>query len=615
MISKTSLEKFPDPRVLESLSQRHSTKLFESKVYVKDSLPISSQFEKQMSYSTLRNREKDNEEKSIINSFIVKKESAVEINKAQEDFHQLVKSHLFLKDNTDRNITANFMKENVINIYKKDEEERVEIKNDQSLVQESLKISSKKKLIEKSNIEENNDVNIKISILNINHQKMFENNQEPIIKTPSLKILENEPKSNKKKPEISLKNFEQFDLIENFLVDDLVSEKPFSLITHKLAQPSNPVSKRIPKLDIGSLEEREILKIKAKVKQEELDAMSQPSATPQGSTIPKQLFHAHPLETEKDNLEIIKEPETQLELKKSREEVEEVIYAIRTNIETIVEYSDLLIKIISEEFLSELLNKINNFQADKNKVKRLTLQEYQPGGWNPAFLKEMELSPDYIQEICLNINGLIPEQSKNTSFVLQERKFKENIKIKTNVIEKDLQSTRVNETSNLSKLYIKTISNIDNFATIPSFSNGKSNEKSATLCKNSSFEAHKFKFKNVWDYPAKPYCLLDKKIFLRLTDKILSSYAGANIQENLFDIQKIFHRSIFDAFNESLTEYVFRTRLYNIFLEEIHILKKKKFDLDDLNFFLAKAKFIVIEKASEMVGFLVNKEDSELGIF
>ena len=179
----------------------------------------------------------------------------------------------------------------------------------------------------------------------------------------------------------------------------------------------------------------------------------------------------------------------------------------------------------------------------------------------------------------------------------------------------DKRSTKAQEFSDLSKLNLKTISNIDNFATIRSFTDGKTGEKTITSTGNgiNPSNLNKFKFKNVWDFPSKPYCLLGKRIFLRLTDKILSSYAEANIQENLFDIQKIFHRSIFDAFNESFSEYVFRTKKYGIFMEEIFILKKKEFNLEDLSFFLAKAKFILIEKASELVGFLLNKEDSELG--
>ena len=118
---------------------------------------------------------------------------------------------------------------------------------------------------------------------------------------------------------------------------------------------------------------------------------------------------------------------------------------------------------------------------------------------------------------------------------------------------------------------------------------------------------------NVWDFPEKPFCCLSKQIFLRLTDKILSSYAQANIQENLFDIQKIFHRSIFDAYNESLSEYLFRLKTYSLFPEEVGVLRKPKFDENDLGYCLAKAKFILIEKASEMVGFMLNKEDSAMG--
>jgi hypothetical protein len=242
--------------------------------------------------------------------------------------------------------------------------------------------------------------------------------------------------------------------------------------------------------------------------------------------------------------------------------------------------------------------------------------EFKNGGWKRKFLEDMELESSYINQIILNLvsetsKGKIPSEfvGDQTS---KENCIKKQIKDPMAIYtQSDKRSTKAQESSNLSKLQLKTISNIDNFATMRSFSEEKFMEKISE--KASPSQINRFKFKNIWDYPSKPYLILGKEVFLKLTDKILSSYAEANIQENLFDIQKIFHRSIFDAFNESLSEYIFRTKKYNIFMEEILILKKSQFDFDDLSFFLAKAKYILIEKASEMVGFLLNKEDSELG--
>ena len=627
LISKTSLEKFPDPKILESISHRHSMKMYESRFFGKDFQPASSQIERNLSHSALRDRDFD--DRSLLNSFIIKKESVFERAKSPvdvrvADFESKVpdahgktfKSEFEGKAEPEN---ADFGKKpiGVLNFQANPVDTTKEKRPNLA------EVTSNVKEINKCQIDDNTEVNIKISILNINHSQPVGDQKEIFSKEASpMKIIEQNPNTSKPKGqsgESELKGFDRIDLIEDFLVEELARDPVVQTVIPRLEHPVPNLPKRIPKIDIGSLEEKDILKIKQKVKMEEMEGVAPAQATPTSCPKPtKQLF-----ETEHNEmLKMLKatDPETEAVREKCspKEDVEEVIYAIRTNIETIVEYSDLLIKIISEEFLEEVLGRANRFQADRATFDSLMQREYQPEGWSREFLSSLQLDPLYVQEVCNNLNRSPPAKSKNSSHVLHERRFKENQQHpqentdkKNHFLDSDFQSTKIHETSNLSKIQLKTISNIDNFATIRSFSNCKSHDKS--LNQAQSVDPGRYKYANVWDFPAKPYCLLGKKIFLRLTDKILSSYAEANIQENLFDIQKIFHRSIFDAFNESLSEYVFRTKMYSIFMEEIFILKKPGFDLDDLNFFLAKAKFIVIEKASEMVGFLVNKEDSELG--
>ena len=409
-----------------------------------------------------------------------------------------------------------------------------------------------------------------------------------------------------------------------------------------------------------------------------------------------------------------KEIDSKSELPK--DDNEEIVYAIRTNIETIVEYSELLVKIIQEEFAEEVLTKINNLKWNPNLVLECLDKENHREGWTKDLLARMGLETHTIKEIRVNFNKFDVDSIKNTSNRIVSNSDKENLagqqnyglgnkdsSKEGNVIDKIDIEDHISQTSKTKsgekpktaflKINIdeqtsnsnmrqagKTISNIDNFCTLrdisseefspnqknsnfPKLIEKKSNsstpcieedfgpksflkeQSASTQIKNNNRQirnlssqnefaastsfSNKFPklflgkptesdienyfFNNVWDFPSKPYLALPKAIFLRLTDKILSSYAEANIQENLFDIQKIFHRSIFDAFNESLSEYVFRLKRYSLFAEEVDILRKRQFDWNDLGFALAKSKYILIEKASEMVGFLLNKEDSTMG--
>ena len=596
--SRTSMEKFPDIKVLESISQRHSMRLYESKIFGKDNV-LSSQIEKQISNSLLK--EKESDDKSILNSFIIKKESIGGKDKPR------------LEDKAIPNGTISGDQPNT----KQDSLNNDSVGNGNiEMISNISPHLSNKKVIQESKIDESGEINIKISILNMNNN---------IIKsTEKLKTIEDEVSNttedriidmtrNQNKPHDHHKlEFTDYNLIEDYLIQELLHDQIYVDLVNHYKSNSPKKTRRIPKLDIGSLEEKEILKIKESVDIETLENLNNNTSKSNNEDQFQKI-------EEQEMLSMMKEKENmnQLVNPKEKDDVEEIIYAIRTNIETIVEYSDLLIKIITEDFMHEVLKKINTFNQHKHKIEVLMQHEFKNGGWKRGLLEKMDMDCSYINQIMLN---LISESGSNQihSEFLGDQTSKENC-IKGNLnhdtsglcVQSDKRSTKAQETSNYSKMQLKTISNIDNFATIRSFSDVKLGDKITD--KASPSQINRFKFKHIWDYPSKPYLILEKKVFLKLTDKILSSYAEANIQENLFDIQKIFHRSIFDAFNESLSEYIFRTKKYNIFMEEILILKKKQFDFDDLSFFLAKAKYILIEKASEMVGFLLNKEDSELG--
>ena len=394
------------------------------------------------------------------------------------------------------------------------------------------------------------------------------------------------------------------------------------------------------------------------------------------------------------NLEL--DPSLNDPLRDTEEENEEVVYAIRTNIETIVEYSDLLLKIIQEDFFEEALARINHLKQIPNLVKESLDRESETGGWSLSFLKKFGLPKKEAMQMVLDIgsrgageramisknqNQNQENQNQNLEIDAQTRKAntkqtlgqfnnmvtgKEDLdepskkqptgtsdKLKTQenagpdrvqttihqdlsnhegvdlntAMVQDIKSDFPNNLTNLnipnkpkrsptsisSRKSTTTISNMDNFATINEDLDSKTQPHIKTESSNLSNTILPQSL-HIWEYPSKPYLALPKEVFLRLTEKILSSYADSNIQQNLFDIQKIFHRSIFDAFNESLSEYVFRLRVCSVIPAEIDLLRKVRFDGDDLMFALNKAKYLLTEKASEMVGFLLNKEDSGLGM-
>lgn len=87
-----------------------------------------------------------------------------------------------------------------------------------------------------------------------------------------------------------------------------------------------------------------------------------------------------------------------------KEESEEIVYAIRTNIETIIEYSELLVKIIQDEFIDTVLVRVNELKQKAHLIKESWLQETRKGGWTKEFLRGFGMGPDQIDEVQLNLN-------------------------------------------------------------------------------------------------------------------------------------------------------------------------------------------------------------------
>jgi len=61
------------------------------------------------------------------------------------------------------------------------------------------------------------------------------------------------------------------------------------------------------------------------------------------------------------------------------------------------------------------------------------------------------------------------------------------------------------------------------------------------------------KYVECWKRPTHKNSVLNDGMFNDLENEILSNYQNMNIMNELFEMQRIYHRAIFDCFNESLT--------------------------------------------------------------
>jgi hypothetical protein len=596
--SRGSLEKFPPLNVIKSLSYRHSLKVCESKVIGKDQLSISARMDKMgldekvenliLSKSFLCMKPKKNLIELSNEQKITNKQSPLQSVspkpvpqcKSSENKEIIMSSNFqIFKSSTSYRKSVPSIKNSISPVRSQDKQAKVE-----EVIKPSQEVEIKVSLL---NLDQNNKENIsskeKITSKNVSFkEKIFE----------EVKVNEDTQPSfaNEDAPHVSEHLLQE---IEDFLLEEIVRNDLYNLSGNIKQQEK----KRIPKIDIQSLDEKDIERLK----------QFKPNLPKEKS--PKlKLSENH---KENNLLQMMKENNNETNLLESHKtksppneiEQEEIVYAIRTNLDTIIEYSDLLLKIIQEEFFEMVKSNINFMINHKPLVNQLFLSEQIKGSYKYKDLIKLNLSQSQIKCIQANL-----KHSSSTAHEEEHDGYMTNNSNSYNYIPS--QSTRNKD------LLTDTITNVEIFESY--FDESKQHNSSPSkLTPIPPPQPHtnleEYKKENIWEYPVKPFLILPKEIFLKLTDKILSTYKEANIRQNLFNIQKIFHRSIFDSFNESLSEYIFRLKHFYLNEEEYSILKKKEFSNDEVSFCLIKAKLLLIEKASELVGFMVNKEDSTIG--
>lgn len=115
-----------------------------------------------------------------------------------------------------------------------------------------------------------------------------------------------------------------------------------------------------------------------------------------------------------------------------------------------------------------------------------------------------------------------------------------------------------------------------------------------------------------WQYPTSPLSILSVDIFNALENDILSNYNNMNIMDQLFEMQRVYHRSIFDCFNESLSRQIIESqvKLSEMLFSDKRKPTSKNLTLDQM---LIKAMEDVLDCASLLCGIIKDKEDSMMG--
>lgn len=117
-----------------------------------------------------------------------------------------------------------------------------------------------------------------------------------------------------------------------------------------------------------------------------------------------------------------------------------------------------------------------------------------------------------------------------------------------------------------------------------------------------------------WLRPTHHELLLNEQTYIELENQILDNYKGMNIMATLFEMQKIYHRCVFDAFNEILSTLLFGKKKLELNGNEWKIIKKSSYDKNEFIFILHKSKMLLLEYSMYLCGLLKNKEDSMMGM-
>lgn len=110
-----------------------------------------------------------------------------------------------------------------------------------------------------------------------------------------------------------------------------------------------------------------------------------------------------------------------------------------------------------------------------------------------------------------------------------------------------------------------------------------------------------------WRPNGRSRALLAPTVYAELEEKILDSYRDARISPLLFDLQRTYHRAVFDCYNETLTALFFTPRPGELSAEERGRIWRAD---PDVQFFLYKAKSVLLESSLMMCGLMQEKEDS-----
>ena len=242
-------------------------------------------------------------------------------------------------------------------------------------------------------------------------------------------------------------------------------------------------------------------------------------------------------------------------------ENEETVYGIRTNMNAISEYCSYLINYIEDNYI-ELMKK--NIIEVKNKKKMVKNLEKNDISFNS-------------QKICDDLNN-------NFGNNINKKPIKSFNKISDNIMTKNF---------NYKNLYDILDSNVIIKKTM---------DRKYKMYKDYLFE--------VWLTKANKNFIFSEKIYIDLEKTILDSYKDMQIMEELFKMQKIFHRCIFDAFNEILFSLSSLNKNFDFDQNDLKILKSKKISENIIDFYLRNCKRILLEKTMFCCGLIKDKEDS-----
>ena len=119
--------------------------------------------------------------------------------------------------------------------------------------------------------------------------------------------------------------------------------------------------------------------------------------------------------------------------------------------------------------------------------------------------------------------------------------------------------------------------------------------------------------KKCWEKKTNHVFLLKETEFLTLEDQILENYKCMNINEQLFEMQRIFHRCIFDSFNEILTKTYLEKNFEAIKKKNKRENKKLNWKKEHKMQFIYLAKNKLLDNTLTLCGLIKDKEDSMMG--